>query len=60
MAKSFATDTQGQVVDRCVQLFGGYGYMLEYPIARMYVDARVQRIYAGANEVMKELIARSL
>nr|WP_194820249.1 acyl-CoA dehydrogenase family protein [Nocardia sp. XZ_19_385] len=60
MAKAYATDIQGQVVDRCVQLFGGYGYMLEYPIARMYADARVQRIYAGANEVMKELIARSL
>lgn len=60
MAKSYTTDIQGQVVDKCVQLFGGYGYMLEYPIARMYADARVQRIYAGANEVMKELIARSL
>ncbi|MEV6275880.1 acyl-CoA dehydrogenase family protein [Nocardia sp. NPDC051832] len=60
MAKAYSTDIQGQVVDRCVQLFGGYGYMLEYPIARMYADARVQRIYAGANEVMKELIARSL
>ncbi|MBJ8340197.1 acyl-CoA dehydrogenase family protein [Antrihabitans sp. YC3-6] len=60
MAKAYTTDIQGQVVDRCVQLFGGYGYMLEYPIARMYADARVQRIYAGANEVMKELIARSL
>jgi acyl-CoA dehydrogenase len=60
MAKAYSTETQGQVVDRCVQLFGGYGYMLEYPIARMYADARVQRIYAGANEVMNELIARSL
>ncbi|WP_405485158.1 acyl-CoA dehydrogenase family protein [Nocardia sp. NBC_00511] len=60
MAKAYTTDVQGQVVDRCVQLFGGYGYMLEYPIARMYADARVQRIYAGANEVMKELVARSL
>ncbi|MFH5231324.1 acyl-CoA dehydrogenase family protein [Antrihabitans spumae] len=60
MAKAYTTEIQGQVVDRCVQLFGGYGYMLEYPIARMYADARVQRIYAGANEVMKELIARSL
>ncbi|MFE3954446.1 acyl-CoA dehydrogenase family protein [Nocardia sp. NPDC059091] len=60
MAKAHTTDVQGKVVDRCVQLFGGYGYMLEYPIARMYADARVQRIYAGANEVMKELIARSL
>ncbi|MFC9998625.1 acyl-CoA dehydrogenase family protein [Nocardia sp. NPDC127526] len=60
MAKAYSTEIQGQVVDRCVQLFGGYGYMLEYPIARMYADARVQRIYAGANEVMKELVARSL
>jgi len=60
MAKAYTTEVQGQVVDRCVQLFGGYGYILEYPIARMYADARVQRIYAGANEVMKELIARSL
>jgi acyl-CoA dehydrogenase len=60
MAKSYTTEIQGQVVDKCLQFFGGYGYMLEYPIARMYADARVQRIYAGANEVMKELIARSL
>lgn len=60
MAKSYTTEIQGQVVDKCLQLFGGYGYMLEYPIARMYADARIQRIYAGANEVMKELIARSL
>jgi acyl-CoA dehydrogenase len=60
MAKYWLTDVQGQVVDRCLQLFGGYGYMEEYPIARMFVDARVQRIYGGANEVMKELIARSL
>jgi acyl-CoA dehydrogenase len=51
---------QCQVVDRCVQLFGGYGYMLEYPIAQMFVDGRAQRIYGGANEIMKELIARSL
>ena len=48
------------MVDRCLQLFGGYGYMKEYPIARAYVDARVQRIYGGTSEVMKELIARSL
>ncbi len=51
---------QVQVIDRCVQLFGGYGYMMEYPIARMFVDSRPQKIYAGGNEVMKELIARSL
>lgn len=60
MAKYWLTDQQGIVVDRCLQLFGGYGYIAEYPIARMYTDARVQRIYAGANEVMKELIARTL
>ncbi|MGB8407840.1 MAG: acyl-CoA dehydrogenase family protein [Mycobacterium sp.] len=60
MAKSYATEVQCEVIDRCVQLFGGYGYMLEYPIARMYADSRAQKIYAGANEVMKELIARSL
>jgi acyl-CoA dehydrogenase len=48
------------VLDECVQLFGGYGYMEEYPIARMYADARVQKVYGGANEVMKEIIARVL
>jgi acyl-CoA dehydrogenase len=60
MAKYWTTDLQCKIVDQCVQLFGGYGYMLEYPIAQMYVDARVQRIYGGANEIMKEIIARSL
>lgn len=60
MAKYWITDTQSSVADRCLQLFGGYGYMTEYPISRQYVDARVQRIYGGANEVMKELIARGL
>jgi acyl-CoA dehydrogenase len=60
MAKYWLTDRQCEVIDRCVQLHGGYGYMREYLIARMYEDARVQRIYAGANEVMKEIIARSL
>ncbi len=60
MAKYWVTDQQCAVIDRCLQLFGGYGYMTEYPIARMYADARVQKIYAGANEVMKELVARSL
>jgi alkylation response protein AidB-like acyl-CoA dehydrogenase len=60
MAKAWVTDMQVAVIDRCVQLFGGYGYMLEFPIARMFVDSRAQKIYAGANEVMKELIARSL
>ncbi len=47
-------------VDRCVQLHGGYGYMLEYPIARLFVDARVQSIFGGTNEIMKEIIGRSL
>ncbi len=60
MAKYWITDLQCKIVDQCVQLFGGYGYMLEYPIAQMYLDARVQRIYGGANEIMKEIIARSL
>jgi alkylation response protein AidB-like acyl-CoA dehydrogenase len=60
MAKWWCTDLQGRVVDRCLQLYGGYGYMLEYPIARAYVDARVTRIYGGTNEIMKEIIGRSL
>ncbi len=60
MAKYWLTDLQGKVVDRCLQLHGGYGYMNEYPIARMFRDARVQRIYGGTNEIMKLLIARSL
>jgi len=57
-AKYWATDVQNSVLDRCLQLWGGYGYMMEYPIARMYAGARVQQIYAGTNEVMKDLIAR--
>ena len=60
MAKYWLSDLQNSIVDRCLQLFGGYGYMDEYPISRMYRDARVQRIYAGTNEIMKLLIARSL
>src|SRR5216684_3200015 len=60
MAKWWLTDVQCKVLDECVQLFGGYGYMEEYPIARMYADARVQKIYGGANEIMKEIIARAL
>ncbi|MEO9221401.1 MAG: acyl-CoA dehydrogenase family protein [Mycobacteriaceae bacterium] len=60
MAKYWVTDRATEVADRCLQLFGGYGYMNEYPIARIYTDVRVLRILAGANEVMKELIARSL
>ncbi|TCJ96506.1 acyl-CoA dehydrogenase family protein [Nocardia alba] len=58
--KLFTTEMQGRVVDRCLQLFGGYGYMSEYPIARLYTDARVARIYAGTSEVMKVIIAKSL
>ncbi len=60
MAKWWTTELQCKVIDACLQLFGGYGYMAEYPIARMYADARVQRIYGGTTEIMKELIARSL
>jgi long-chain-acyl-CoA dehydrogenase len=60
MAKYWITDMQGKIIDRCLQLFGGYGYMDEYPISRLYRDARVMRIYAGTNEIMKLLIARSL
>jgi hypothetical protein len=58
MAKWWVSDTVGKVIDECLQLFGGYGYMNEYPIARLYADQRVGRIYGGSNEVMKELIAR--
>lgn len=60
MAKWWTTDACCRVVDDCLQLFGGYGYMNEYPIARLYADVRVGRIYGGANEVMKEIIARSM
>ncbi|MCV7191238.1 acyl-CoA dehydrogenase family protein [Mycolicibacterium brumae] len=60
MAKYWLTDRKCEVIDRCVQLYGGYGYMREYLIARMYEDARVERIYGGANEVMKQIIARDL
>jgi alkylation response protein AidB-like acyl-CoA dehydrogenase len=60
MAKYWCSDLQCKVVDECVQLFGGYGYMWEYPIARFYADARVQRIYGGTNEIMKEVISRSM
>jgi acyl-CoA dehydrogenase len=60
MAKYWLTDCQCRVIDECVQLHGGYGYMSEYPIARMWADSRVQRIYGGTNEIMKELIAWSL
>ncbi|THH37105.1 acyl-CoA dehydrogenase [Aliishimia ponticola] len=60
MAKYWTTDAQGKVLDECVQLHGGYGFMQEYAVAEMWADARVQRIYGGTNEIMKELISRSL
>ena len=59
-AKLFCTELQTRVIDRCVQLFGGYGYMNEYPIGRMWADARVARIYGGSNEIQREVVARSL
>ena len=60
MAKYWTTDMQLRVIDQCLQLHGGYGYMLEYPIAKAYIDARAQTIYGGTNEIMKEIIGRSL
>ncbi len=60
MAKYWTTDLQFKVMDECVQLFGGYGYMWEYPITRAWADARVQRIYGGTNEIMKEVISRGM
>ena len=60
MAKWWCTELQGRVVDRCLQLHGGYGYMNEYPIAKAFVDARVTTIYGGTTEIMKEIIGRSL
>ncbi|GAA1610677.1 acyl-CoA dehydrogenase family protein [Actinoplanes couchii] len=60
MAKLYLTEGQCEVVDRCLQIFGGYGYTTEYPISKMYADARVQKIYGGTNEIMKELISRAL
>lgn len=60
IAKVWCSDKQNQVIDRCLQLHGGYGYVTDFPISRMYVDARVQRIYGGSNEVLTEFIARSL
>jgi alkylation response protein AidB-like acyl-CoA dehydrogenase len=60
MAKWWCTELQKRVVDRCLQLFGGYGYMVEYPIARAYADARITTIYGGTTEIMKEIIGRSL
>jgi long-chain-acyl-CoA dehydrogenase len=60
MNKFWLTDLQGKVIDECLQLHGGYGYMTEYPIAEMWTDARVQRIYGGTNEIMKEIVGRAL
>lgn len=60
MAKWWCSQKQVEIIDTCLQLFGGYGYMAEYPIAQLYMDARIQTIYGGANEVMKELVARNL
>jgi acyl-CoA dehydrogenase len=60
LTKAWVTERQCEVMDTCLQLFGGYGYMMEYPIAELYVDARVQRIYGGTNEIMKELASRSM
>ncbi len=60
LAKAWVSEQQCKVMDECLQLFGGYGYMMEYPIAELYVDARVQRIYGGTNEIMKELASRSM
>lgn len=60
MTKWWLTEQQVKIIDSCLQLHGGYGYMREYPIARMYEDARVQKIYGGTNEIMKDIIARSL
>ena len=60
MAKWWCTEQQCRVTDECLQLFGGYGYMEEYPIARLYADSRIQKIYGGTNEIMKDLIARQV
>jgi acyl-CoA dehydrogenase len=60
MAKLSATEAQGKIVDQCLQLFGGYGFMREYPIGRAFVDARVQRIYGGTSEIMKEIISKGI
>jgi len=60
MAKLWQTEMGSEVVDTCLQFFGGYGYMLEYPVTRAYMDARVQKIYAGTNEIMKIIIAKQM
>ena len=58
--KYYITDLQCEVIDECLQLHGGYGYMWEYPIARMFADSRVQRIYGGTNEIMKTIVAKAV
>jgi acyl-CoA dehydrogenase len=60
MGKFWGSEMQGRIVDNCLQFYGGYGYMNEYRISELYRDARVQRIYGGANEIMREIVARSL
>jgi acyl-CoA dehydrogenase len=60
IAKFWVTDMAQEVIDTCLQFFGGYGYMLEYPVSRAFMDARVQRIYAGTNEIMKLIVAKQL
>jgi acyl-CoA dehydrogenase len=60
MSKLWHSEMLGRVVDTCLQLFGGYGYMVEYPVSRAFVDARVQRIFAGTNEIMKTIIAKQI
>jgi alkylation response protein AidB-like acyl-CoA dehydrogenase len=59
-AKWWCTELQGRVIDKCLQLYGGYGYMTEYPVSRRYADARVTRIYGGTTEIMKTVISKSL
>lgn len=59
-AKLFSTEAAGRIIDKCLQLHGGYGYMREYPVAKAYLDARVQKIYGGTNEIMKDIIGRGL
>jgi alkylation response protein AidB-like acyl-CoA dehydrogenase len=60
MAKWWTTELQKKVIDSCLQLHGGYGYMLEYPVAKAFIDSRVQTIYGGTTEIMKEIVGRSL
>jgi acyl-CoA dehydrogenase len=60
MAKWWGSEKQCQIIDRCLQLFGGYGYCTEYPIAQLYMDARVAKIYGGSNETLKDVIARGM